>query len=382
MTAQPKTSNNPSPAPAREPVRLPRVWAVTGARAGDRAQILALAEALGWPVEEKRLAHNLMAAMPNLLLGGSRLSLKARAADPLEAPWPDLVIASGRRSAPIVRWIQQRSGGRARLVHIGRPWAPLKHFDLIVSTPQYHLPQAPNVLHNTLSLNRVDPRCLEAAAASWAPRLADLPQPMIALIVGGDARPYVLDPVAAAQLGRAANDLAKAEGGSLLVTTSRRTRPDAVAALFTAVSVPCFRHDWAAGGENPYFGFLALAESLIVTGDSASMLSEACATGKPLRVFGLPEKPDFRMRLVRRFRELAKGLDGRKSGRLARLFDRLVDLGLVSSLRDMTAFHQSLADRGLAVPLGQSLPGPAAPVPDERALTAARVRALFGPEQG
>ena len=156
MTAHPETSNNLSTAPASEPVRLPRVWAVTGARAGDRAQILALAEALGWPVEEKRLAHNLMEAVPNLLLDDSRLSLKARAADPLESPWPDLVIASGRRSVPIVRWIRRRSGGRTRLVHIGRPWAPLKHFDLIVSTPQYHLPKASNVLHNALSLNRVD----------------------------------------------------------------------------------------------------------------------------------------------------------------------------------------------------------------------------------
>lgn len=381
MTAQPETSDKSSKRPAGEPGELPRVWAVTGARAGDRAQILALAGALGWPFEEKRLAHNLMAAVPNLLQGGSRLSLKARAAESLAAPWPDLVIASGRRSAPVARWIQGRSGGRARLVHIGRPWAPLKHFDLIVSTPQYHLPEAPNVLHNALSLNRVDPGRLDAAAASWAPRLADLPRPMIALIVGGEARPYVLDRAAAAELGRAANDLAKAEGGSLLVTTSRRTRPDAVAALFAGLSVPCFRHDWAAGGENPYLGFLALAESLIVTGDSASMLSEACATGKPLRVFGLPVKPDFRIRLARRFRELAKGPDGAKAGWLANLFDRLVDLGLVSSIRDMTAFHKSLAARGLAVPLGQSLPGRAAPVPDELALTAARVRALFGPKQ-
>ena len=381
VTAQLDNKSPESPRSAGEPAVPPRVWLLTGQRAGDRAQILTLAETLGWPFEEKRLAHNLMAAVPNFLLGYSRLSLKARSADPLEAPWPDLVIASGRRSTPIARWIRRRSGGRTRLVHIGRPWAPLKHFDLIVSTPQYHLPKAPNVLHNVLSLSRVDPRRLEQAAATWAPRLADLPRPMIALIVGGDARPYVLDRAAAAELGRAANDLAADPGGSLLVTTSRRTRPDAVAALFAAISVPCFRHDWAAGGENPYFAFLALAESLIVTGDSASMLSEACATGKPLWVFGLSERPDFRMRLVRHFRELAKGSDGRKTGWLASLFDRLVDLGLVGSIRDMTAFHQTLAARGLARRLTDSAPGQAEPVPDEISLTATRVCALFGPDQ-
>jgi mitochondrial fission protein ELM1 len=354
------------------------VWALTGQRAGDRAQILALAEALGWPFEEKRLAYNRRYKIPNLLLGASRASLNRAEPGPLAPPWPDLVIASGRRSAPIARWVRRQSGGRTRLVHIGRPWAPLEHFDLVVSTPQYRLPDRPNVLLNDLSLNRIDPARLAVAAETWAPRLANLPRPLIGVIVGGDARPYVLDPEAAARLGRAASQLAREHEASLVVTTSRRTRPEAVEALFGALNVPNFRHSWSQGGDNPYLAFLALADSLIVTGDSASMLSEACATGKPVWVFPLPERHDRKLRGARRFRALVKGADGRRSGPPARLYDWLVDLGLVKSTRDMAAFHQNLIERGLAARLGEATATAIEPVSQELERTVTRVRALFG----
>lgn len=359
----------------------PLVWALTGQRAGDRAQVLALAEALGWPFEEKRLFYNRLSTIPNLLLGSSRLSLDRAVSDSLAPPWPDLVIASGRLSAPIARWIRRQAGGRTRLVHIGRPWAPLEHFDLVVSTPQYHLPPRENLLQNTLSLNRIDPERLAEAAAVWVPRLAHLPRPIVGVIVGGDARPYVLDPETAGGLGRAASRLAEERGASLVVTTSRRTRPEAVAALFEAVTVPSYRHSWSEDAENPYLAFLALADSLIVTGDSASMLSEACATGKAVWFFALPERLDPRIQVARRFRALAKGGNGTRHTLAARLYDRLVDLGLITSTRDMAAFHEALIIGGFASRLGEPSPQSQAPVAEELARTVARVRALQAPEE-
>jgi mitochondrial fission protein ELM1 len=359
----------------------PLVWALTGQRAGDRAQILALTEALGWTFVEKRLFYNRLSTIPNLLLGSSCLSLDRVVSDSLAPPWPDLIIASGRLSAPIARWIRRQAGGRTRLVHIGRPWAPLEHFDLVVSTPQYQLPPRENLLQNTLSLNRIDPERLAEAAVAWAPRLAHLPRPIIGVIVGGDARPYVLDPETADRLGRAANRLAGERNASLVVTTSRRTRPEAVAALFGALTVPSYRHSWSEGAENPYLAFLALADSLIVTGDSASMLSEACATGKAVWFFALPERLDPRIQIARRFRALSKGGGGTRHGPAARLYDRLVDLGLVTSTRDMAAFHEALITGGFASRLGEPSPQSQAPVAEELARTVARVRVLQAPEE-
>ena len=354
------------------PSSQPLIWALTGNRAGDRAQILALAEALAWPYQEKRLRYNLCRVLPNALLGASRLSLDAAVSDPLSPPWPDLVIASGGRSAPIARWIARQAGPGCRLVHIGRPWAPLAQFDLVVTTPQYALPAKPNVMVNPLTLNRVDTGALMAAAQAWAPRLADLPEPRIALIVGGSARPFVFDPKTAEQLGRAASRLAAEQGASLLVTTSKRSDPQAIESLEAAITGPAYFHRWTEDGDNPYFGFLGLADCLIVTGDSASMLSEACATGKPVFIYPLPERLDWRLRAVRLWQPAAKA-----TGPWPRLYRRLVDLGLITSTRDMAAFHRLLLDRRLAARLGDPAPEPSVPALDSLGAAVERVRALF-----
>jgi len=80
-------------------------------------------------------------------------------------------------------------------VHLMHTQAPWEHFDLIITTPQYRLPERPNILHNTAPLTRVDPQRLAAAVADWAPRLAHLPRPFTALLVGGNSSTFLLDAV-------------------------------------------------------------------------------------------------------------------------------------------------------------------------------------------
>jgi mitochondrial fission protein ELM1 len=385
----------PTPS-SRSPIlstALPSVWTLTTEKAGDRAQIMTLATALGWPVEEKRLAFNPLYKKNNLLLGASLKSLDRKRSDRLIPPWPDLVIASGRRSVPVARWIRRQAGGRTRLVHIGRPWAPLRLFDLVISTAQYRLPARANVLVNTLTLNRPDDEALAAAAARWAPVFAPLPRPLIAVLVGGDARPFVLTTAAAAALGDQATALAARQGGSLAVTTSRRSSDPAVDRLFAHLPAASFRHRFGDGEDNPYRGLLALADRFIVTGDSASMLSEACRTGKPVHLFPLPEQPDRKVRKARRLRQRYLGRNGERRGPLRAYYNLLVELGLVKSTRDMTAFHRALAAEGLVQPLDAealdtgtldtgALDAEGAAVttpPEETALKAAleHVRALF-----
>lgn len=374
---QASVENPPSEAGA-ETGAAPLVWALTSDRAGDRAQILALAEALAWPLAEKRLAFNRRYKRPNIFLGASRTSLDIAASSALAPPWPDLVIASGRRSTPIARWIRAQAGGHCRLVHIGRPWAPLDLFDLIVTTAQYALPDRPNILHNSLTLNRPDPARLAAASEQWQSRLSALPRPWIALLAGGGTRPYNLDAATARRLGDQANAMAAELGGSLLVSTSRRTGEAASAALLGAITGPAYRHRWQPSGENPYPAFLELADSFVVTGDSASMLSEACHSGRPVYIFDLPQQPDRKLRIVRRLRGLADSARRPEGdGWPARLFDRLVDLGLIKSTRDLTRFHVRLIERGLAARLGQGTEGYSQPPDADLARAVARVRALF-----
>ncbi|MGH6958928.1 MAG: mitochondrial fission ELM1 family protein, partial [Dongiaceae bacterium] len=368
----------------------PKVWVLVGRRAGDRAQLLGLAEALGWPFEVKELAYNRLHNLPNLLLGASTATLDRNHSSPLAQPWPDLVLDCGKRSVPIARWIRDQSGGRMRWVHLGRSWAPIELFDLVITTPQYRLLPRPNVLLNAAPLHRVTPERLAESAAAFERPWTDLPRPWFALLVGGDSPPYVLDPATAQRLGTVASAIAKAAGGSLLVTTSGRTRPAAVDALHGAISCPTFFHRWQPDAkDNPYLAYLALADSLIVTGDSASMLAEACAAGKPVALFDLPERPGLTGRSLAAIERLFGSHGSRTNYRgmpkqqdlLARTFDRLIERGLFMAPRDLAAYHQALIDRGLVHRVGERAPAaPRRPLDDlQEAVN--RVRKLMAAER-
>ena len=269
-------------------LRQPTVWVLASHRAGDASQVLALAEAIGWPFEVKRLAFkplNLLLAPP---FATSDAGLDRTRSSGLAAPWPDLVLASGRENEPVARWIKRQSGGRTRIVQVGRPWGPIAAYDLVVTTPQYRLPARPNVLENAAPLHRVTPERLEAAAGRWSARLAGLPRPLIAVLVGGNSGPYALTRRSGERLAAAAGAMAAELGGSLLVTTSSRTPRAAARALEEGLAGPHLLYRWRRGDpDNPYFAFLALADEIVVTADSMSMVSEALATGKRVHLFDL-----------------------------------------------------------------------------------------------
>ncbi len=363
--------------------RPPKAWLVLGQRTGENAQIIALAEALGWPFEIKRLVYRKYEFVTNVLRGTGLAGINKRQSSPLLPPWPDLVISAGMRGEPVCRWIRKQAGGRVKLIHIGRPWARPEHFDLVITTPQYRLPAHPNVLHNKLTLYRVTEARLAAAAAKWTPHFAQLPRPYIAVIIGGNSGPYVFDRLAAERLGREASAMADGSGGSLLITTSARTPATATAALATTLHCPHHLFRWTPNtADNPYFGYLALADAIIVTGDSVAMLTEACATRKPVYIFDLSQDSTLRKRAISAYN---KGDRLRRQWQYwefshlqAFIYRQTMQNGPQRLTRDVSSIHQFLITSGRAVWLGQHL-SPALPPPPLEDMQRAvdRVRALF-----
>ena len=251
-------------------------------------------------------------------------------------------------------------------MHIGRPWAPVEAFDLIITTPQYALPRHPRILHTEAPMHRIGTDALATAAATWRPRLADLPAPKIAVMLGGHVGPWTFDAAKGRELGRQANALAGAAGGSLLVSTSARTPPEVVDAFAAEIRVPHRLYRWRPDDpDNPYLGFLALADRIVVTSDSMSMLVEAIVTGKPVLIFDLTDPPATGWR-----RPSVRAL----TYHLGRA------LGPKQLLRDVTAIHAAQVAAGRAAWLGREPSAAAHPVPlaDTQA-AAARIRALFAP---
>jgi mitochondrial fission protein ELM1 len=346
---------------------MPVIWLIDAYRAGERGQVRALVDALGWPCEVKVLSYRSHVFLPHVLGQSTLQGITSESAATLSAPWPDLVISSGVRNEPICRWIRAQSGGRARYVHVGRPWGALDSFDLVITTPQYRVPHHPKVLNNILTLHSVAAPRLAQARIQWEAAFADLPSPRFAVMVGGDSGPFTLGPHAAARLGAEASRMARAHGGSLLVSTSSRTGSAAQDALQCAITVPSYFYRWPGRGlDNPYEGILAWADRLIVTGDSIAMLSEACATGKPVAIFdlgGMRELPD---RATRDFR-----LGGALYAALLRWFWQPLS-------RDITLVHSQLHELGWATWMEETLIMPRVPAQTDLQRAVAAVHELLG----
>ena len=265
----------------------PLVWLLMGSRAGDNNQLLALAEALGYPCQPKRISYNQLRRLPFLRSGLRIVSRKSRAL--IEPPWPDLVIGVGYGSVPLARYIREQSGGRSKLVHIGNPREKLGDFDLQITTPQYSRAPAPNLLELLFPIGNpaknVDPTTEEQ---EW---LSRFPRPRRFVAIGGPARHWRLDHAA---LKDATQTLqAKQPQGSLIVATSARTPRSTRELLAELVRGP----DEAVVEHFPRFGtLLRESDEIYVTADSVSMISEAILSGKPTGV--IPISRSFRGRLV------------------------------------------------------------------------------------
>jgi mitochondrial fission protein ELM1 len=269
--------------------RSPLIWVLTDDRAGNVAQAMGVAEALGRDFKTQAIRYNPLARLPNVLTGASLIGLEPMTRMALVPPWPDVVIAAGRRTAPVARWIKRNAGKKVILAQIMNPGRRgAEDFDLI-AIPRHdcELPagDAPNVMRITGAPHRLTTQRLTSAADAWRARIAGLPRPHIALIVGGAThrKPFPIE--LARDLGRQVSRMAQQAGGSVLFASSRRTGTAAESALVSVLTVPHKAFLWSAGGDNPYFGFLALADAIVVTGDSVSMCSEACATPAPVYIY-------------------------------------------------------------------------------------------------
>jgi mitochondrial fission protein ELM1 len=274
----------------------PAIWTVTDGRAGNAVQALALAEAVarrtGGTVTQKTVAPRPpFDRLPPWAwdwaaraTGGPRAGawpfagLADRGAA-LAGPRPALVVGCGRRSAPVVAAL--RATGAARAVQILAPQMRLSAFDLVV-TPRHDRLAGPNVVETLGGLNGLDPARVAEAAAAWRRRLGHLPEPRVAVLVGGPGKSAGFG---ARALDALCDGLARlaVEGAGLMVTPSRRTPKAAVDRLAdTLTGVGGWV--WSGRGDNPYPAILGLADAVVVTEDSVNMASEAAATGKPVFV--------------------------------------------------------------------------------------------------
>lgn len=255
-------------------------WVVSDGKAGMEVQCRGLAEALGFDPIVKRIdMRRPWRWLPPGLIS-KPLARTDPAADTLAPPWPDVLIASGRQTVALSIAVRRQSRGRTFTIQVQNPAIDPAHFDVVVA-PRHDRLSAPNVIATTGGLNQVTASRLAAAAARFGVRYDHLPHPRVAVLIGGNSKVHRLTEAATRRLSAQLAVLARREGAGLMVTPSRRTGASNLAILRQALS-GLSAEIWDGTGENPYFAFLALADSIVVTSDSVNMVSEAATTGKPV----------------------------------------------------------------------------------------------------
>lgn len=264
-------------------------WIVSAGVVGMENQCLGLAEALGLEPIVKRVK---LRAPWRHLVPFVRLGLPwafSGDGDPVGPPWPDLMIASGRAGAAACLWARRASGQgggkRTFTVYIQNPVIDPSRFDL-VAVPRHDGLLGENVITTRGSLHRVTPERLAQEAQKFAPLFASLPHPRLAVAIGGSNAVFQLTPREMKPLVEGLVAVARNHGAGLMVTASRRTGAENMQILKDGLKdVPHVL--WDGTGENPYYGMLGLADTILVTADSVNMNAEACSTGKPVYVIPL-----------------------------------------------------------------------------------------------
>ena len=362
----------------------PRTWVILSDKKGDNGQVETIVDALDWPVE-----HKYVHMKPEFVLGKPRYRpsldhIDRSQSDALEAPWPELIITVGRRPSMVALWIRQQSGNQTKIVLVGKPSGHMLDFSLVVASAENQMPPMHNFLPTTLPLMRVDPQEVAAEAEAWNERFSALKKPVVAMLIGGETNPFIMNRKVADDLVATARWVVDDLGGTPYVTTSRRTTPEVVEVLRRDLPPEAVFFEWSADArENPYRALLGSADGFIVTADSVSMMVEVIYLHKPLAIFPLPGGWLGDIDQLRRsfahwlFNPRQDSGSDRLRHSLARGVYYLDVFKVLCATRDFRAFHRLLVEKGMAVWSGEPFGEAVGELPDDVGAVVKRIESLF-----
>lgn len=258
------------------------VWILTDGKAGDEAQCIGLAEALGLAYERRivRPRAPFSWVMPYGPIDPRESELKP--GSPLAPPFPRLAIASGRRAVPYLKRLKRISEGDTFTVFLKDPRTGCNTADFIWVS-QHDSLRGPNVMVTLTAPHRLSADRLARASATPDARLDAVDHPHVAVLVGGNSRHHRFTDDDIRRFIAGLEAWARI-GARLMITTSRRT-PPALSRALRDMAASGGHFFWDGTGDNPLAAMLARAEAVVVSADSTNMIGEAAATGRAVHVF-------------------------------------------------------------------------------------------------
>ena len=194
-------------------------------------------------------------------------------------PWPDLVIAAGRKTIPYLKYIRRASKKECKTIYLQDPRIDSKEFD-IVWAPEHDSIEGNNVVKTITSPNRVTNELLNYHHDKWLGELSKLKGPFIGFLIGGKSKAYNFNDDECEKIIQAINFVIS-NGYTPLITLSRRS-PKKLSNRIKSLLINEKNLFYDGKGDNPYFAILKASELIITTPDSANMISEAINVPKPV----------------------------------------------------------------------------------------------------
>lgn len=267
------------------PTTIKSCWILTDGSAGMINQCLGIAEALGVSAQQKiiKLKAPWKWFTPYLRVGaGHSLSSKS---DPLDRPFPDLVISCGRQAILPALWIKLASSGCTKVVHIQDPKIKSSHFDALL-VPYHDNVQGANVIQTLGAPHQVSLQKMSREKEKFPEFNREEPtQKVIGVLIGGPCGAYRMEPSSLSPLIKNIKKWA-ADGHKVLISPSRRTPVSVIDSLRREVGERAYV--WNQQGQNPYFALLGASDAILVTCDSVCMITEACVSTAPVYLIPLP----------------------------------------------------------------------------------------------
>ncbi len=215
----------------------------------------------------------------------------------------DLIISCGRKSVIPSIHLKKISNKKVFNIHIQDPKVDLNHFDFIV-TPEHDKIQGQNVINTKGAIHYLTEKEINENKNYLNSFIKNDQRKILALIVGGPTKYYDYSTKNIKIIFTILDKVLKKNNFQLVVIPSMRT----------PVKTINYAKDYFGNNhtiitnidKKAYLSALAIAENIIVTCDSSSMISEAAITGKPIFIANiLPKKDDKRFKRFRNlFREL------------------------------------------------------------------------------
>ena len=212
----------------------------------------------------------------------------------------DLVISCGRKSVIPSIFIKKKNK-KIFTIHIQDPKVRFNNFDLIVA-PEHDELKGENVITSKGAIHYITRSEIEKARSYLLDKIQN--EKIVSLILGGPNKYYNFSNEELTNIFREIKSSFISQGYKAIIIPSMRTPKRIIDLAITEFLTDGFVVN--SVDKQAYLSSLAIANSIVVTCDSTSMISEAAASGKPIFVAHMkPKRNNYRFkRFYKLFREL------------------------------------------------------------------------------